>query len=259
MSETDAPDRPADDPGDEPARPSANLPAKSAKPVVRVGEAPRPFKVRDPGGHKIEATVQAVAPTRRQIDPATEEMVELLRQLPADDSFLLGYVPSYDPEGDPPTLADYDAAFTAWTRDDTPAIDEEEVVLVVGGFLGNRLVDDLGMEWAVSVSEHGAEYAVRAAVADQPDGGSSDAGGPGGEVVSFPFAAVRKRIERGQHDFVRGVYRTIEKMIREGPPAAAAGMTEAQRRKALRERDRSAARRKVRRGRTKKSGKKRRR
>ena len=255
MSETDAPDQPAGDPGERPPRLPA-APAARDKPVVRVGEAPRPFAVDAAGGKKIEATVQAVAPAERQIEPATEEMVELLRQLPADDSFLLGYVPSYDPDGAPATLEDYDAAFTAWTRDDAPAIDAEEVEMVVGGFLGNKLVDDLGMEWAVSVSEHGAELAVRAAIAGQPDGGSSEAGGPGGEVVSFPFAAVRKRIDRGQHEFVRGVYRAIEKMIREGPPATAARMTEAERRKALRDRDRHAARRKIRRGRAKKRAKK---
>ena len=110
----------------------------------------------------------------------------------------LEFVRQYLPEIDKPTLEDYDEAFRIWQQDKQAEFSDERVIEIIGGYLGNKCVDELEMEWSVVTDEYGTDYAVRSTV---------------NEVTSFPFSAVLKRIEDGNNGFIHGLFHTIRHTI----------------------------------------------
>jgi hypothetical protein len=124
-----------------------------------------------------------------------------LGRLQALDDAGTEFVAHYVPKVTEPTLKDYDAAFRAWQLDDAPPYTEQQVVEIVGSYLGNQCVADFDMEWVTVVDEYGTDFAVRSKKV---------------ELMSFPFSTVLKRIEDKQYDFVYGVYWTIHKKLKEG-------------------------------------------
>lgn len=111
------------------------------------------------------------------------------------------FVSHYLPDVTEPSLKDYDAAFRAWQLDESSEYTDQQVIQLVGGYLGNKCVDDFDMEWVTVTDEFGTDYAVRSTRV---------------EVMSFPFSTVLKRIEDKKYDFVHGVYYTIKEMLTNG-------------------------------------------
>jgi len=110
--------------------------------------------------------------------------------------FLAAYAP-----GTAGSLADFDKAFQAWQHDGNRRFSSADVVVVLGSYIGERLVSDLDMEWVVVTDQYGRDLAVRSKQV---------------EVVSFPFASVAKRIESGQYGFVEGIYYAVQDAIKNG-------------------------------------------
>lgn len=108
------------------------------------------------------------------------------------------FVSHYLPDVAEPSLKDYDAAFRSWQQDESSPYTDQQVIQLVGGYLGNKLVADFDMVWVTVTDEYGTEYAVRSTKV---------------EVMSFPFSTVLKRIEDKKHDFVHGVYYTVKEML----------------------------------------------
>jgi hypothetical protein len=108
---------------------------------------------------------------------------------------------TYLPGVSNPSLKDLDDAFLLWQREMKRPYTEQQVIEMLGAHLGSRLVAELDMEWVVVTDQYGTDFAVRARKY---------------EVVSFPFSSVAKRIERGQYEFMAGVYRTVQHTIASG-------------------------------------------
>lgn len=111
------------------------------------------------------------------------------------------FVSHYVPNASQPGLKDYDAAFRAWQKDESPPFDAQQVIQLVGGYLGNKCALDFEMEWVTVTDDYGTDYAVRSKKL---------------EVMSFPFSTVLKRIEDREYDFVHGVYYTLKEMLTNG-------------------------------------------
>jgi hypothetical protein len=99
------------------------------------------------------------------------------------------------------SLESLDEAFRAWQTESSRQYSDQRVVQILGAYLGQRLTNDLDMEWVTVVDEYGTDYAVRSRR---------------WEVLSFPFAAVSKRIENYQCDFMVAVYQTVEHTLKNG-------------------------------------------
>lgn len=139
-----------------------------------------------------EITVpQKVAPVQR----AESQMFEAWARDAA--SFLTAYG-TPRPENE---LKQYDSAFKAWQDSSTRKHTHQDVINILGAYLGQRLVQDFDMEWVVVTDEYGQDYAVRHRTT---------------ELMSFPFSSVMKRIEDKEYDFIHGVYHIIKHEIENG-------------------------------------------
>lgn len=98
-------------------------------------------------------------------------------------------------------LKQYDEAFKAWQRSTEKRHSDQEVINLLGAYLGQRMVSELDMEWVVVTDQYGQDYAVRHKKS---------------ELMSFPFSSVAKRIEDKEHDFIHGVYHVLRHQIENG-------------------------------------------
>ena len=114
------------------------------------------------------------------------------------------FVKTYLPLVIEPELKDYDAAFHAWQNDPSRLYTDDDVIHIVGGYLGNKLITDFDMQWVTVTDEYGTDYAVQ---------------GKQLEVMCFAFSTVAKRIENNEHDFVYGVYYALKNVMEEGESA----------------------------------------
>jgi len=108
------------------------------------------------------------------------------------------FVQHYLPDANKLTLEDYDKAFELWQNDKQSDYSDTQVIEIIGGYLGNKCVQDLDMEWSVVTDEYGTDYAVRSNQV---------------EVTTYPFSAVLKRIEDGNSGFIHGLYHTVRHTI----------------------------------------------
>ncbi len=139
--------------------------------------------------------VESAPPTIKAVDG--EELM-WLRSLGNDGPRFVTY---YLPHVTEPDLKDYDAAFRAWQRDEASPYTKQQVIQLIGGYLGNKCVADLDMEWVTVTDEHGTDYAVYKAATG---------------VMCFPFSAVFKRIEDNEYDFIQSLYYVTKAMIVKG-------------------------------------------
>lgn len=158
---------------------------------------PREIQIDTPDGEMtvLQTTEDAVS---QKIEVVRGDELQRLQTLANQGP---EFVAHYLPEVTTPGLKDYDAAFAAWQRDAAPPFNARQVVEIVGGYLGNKCVADLEMEWILLTDQYGSDYAVR---------------GVKNEVTSFPFAAVQKRIDDNKHDFVYGIYYAIKQQLASG-------------------------------------------
>lgn len=98
-------------------------------------------------------------------------------------------------------LKSYDEAFKAWQESTTKKHSDQDVIKIIGAYLGQRMVQDFDMEWVLVSDQFGEDYAVRHKTS---------------ELMSFPFSSVMKRIEDKEHDFIHGVYHIMKHQIENG-------------------------------------------
>lgn len=158
----------------------------------------------DNGKHTFETPDGLVTATKKTVPPAPQKISAVgSKELTAFDQAstkALKFVTDYLPGAASPKLADFDKAFYLWQKERNRRYSEQQVIEMIGAYLGNQLVNDFHMEWVVVSDQYGTDYAVRATQK---------------EVMSFPFAAVEKRIQRKEHDFVVGVYQTVKHTLAE--------------------------------------------
>lgn len=160
-------------------------------------EEPHEIRIDTPDG-EVTAHDTNVEATPQSITVVDGEDLEWLQSL---DDASPEFVAHYLPDVTKPSLRDYDTAFRAWQQDEAPAYSDMQVIQLIGGYLGNKLVADFDMEWVMVTDEYGTDYAVRSTKV---------------EVMSFPFSSVVKRIEDNEYNFVHGVYYTIKEMLTNG-------------------------------------------
>lgn len=153
--------------------------------------------IQTPNG-SVTATSKTVEQSPQSIKHATRnERLGIDKSASQARAFASAYLPGVSN----PSLKDFDEAFRLWQREKTRRFTEDQVIELLGSYLGNRLVADFQMEWVVVTDKYGTEYAVR---------------GKKVEVISFPFASVAKRIENNQYDFMVGVYYMVQDTIAGG-------------------------------------------
>jgi hypothetical protein len=162
-----------------------------------VANEPHEIKINTPDGEVIAHDTN-VEPTPQTVTVVAGDDLAWLQSLGGDGP---QFVSNYLPTVTEPTLKDYDAAFRAWQQDQSPQYDDQQVIQIFGGYLGNKCVTDFDMEWVTVTDEYGTDYAVRSTKV---------------EVMSFPFSTVLKRIEDKKYDFVHGVYYTVKEMLANG-------------------------------------------
>lgn len=153
---------------------------------------------------EIETSEGTVHAKQSQVDSFPQKITKVdgqdlqqLSSIPRDVAF----VKKYKPTTTNPTLVDYDEAFLAWKSDTSGEYSDEDVVRIVGGYLGNRCIADFDMEWVRVEDEYGTDFAVRAKKS---------------EVMIFPFSSVQKRIEDQEHGFVHGIYHALKDLLESG-------------------------------------------
>ena len=152
------------------------------------------IQIETPEG-TVHATESAGGTSEQQITLVTGDDLLRLQALGSDGP---AFVQHYLPDVDKLTLEDYDNAFELWQNDKQSDYSDAQVIEIIGGYLGNKCVQDLDMEWSVVTDEYGTDYAVRSNQV---------------EVTTYPFSAVLKRIEDGNSGFIHGLYHTVRHTI----------------------------------------------
>ena len=153
--------------------------------------------IETPEGN-VSVSKSTVEPVSQKITIVTGEKLKRLESLSKQGpAFVAAYVADV-PE---PDLQDYDRAFHAWQTSEKKQHSNEEVIEILGGYLGNRCIADHDMEWVTVTDEYGTDYAIRSKTV---------------EVMAFPFSTVLKRIEANEHDFLNGVYYAIKHTLASG-------------------------------------------
>jgi len=98
-------------------------------------------------------------------------------------------------------LKQYDEAFKAWQDSHAKRHSDQDVINILGSYLGQRMVKDFDMEWVMVTDKYGKDYAVRHKTS---------------ELLSFPFSSVMKRIEDKEHDLIHGVYHVLKHEVEQG-------------------------------------------
>jgi len=159
-----------------------------------------------PLGTKTFATPNGtVTATTQTVDPVPQEIAAVaLAQIKEFEGLALAcwdFVAAYLGREATLSLESLDKSFRAWQIESSRQHSDQMVVLMLGAYLGQRLTNDLDMAWVTVVDEYGTDYAVRSRQ---------------WEVLSFPFAAVSKRIENHQCDFMVSVYHTVSHTLTNG-------------------------------------------
>ena len=146
----------------------------------------------------VTATMETVEPTPQKTVIASSRQLLTIDALASQAT---GFVAAYRPGVSSPSLKDFDEAFRLWQKEKRRRYTEQQVVQMLGAYLGNQLVADFQMEWVMVTDQYGTDYAVRSKKY---------------EVMSFPFSSVVKRIENNQYEFMVGVYHTVQDTIASG-------------------------------------------
>lgn len=153
----------------------------------------------------IETPTGSVSVTKETVNPAPQNIVMVSptqnREIDRLAAMLPNFVATYRPRVLKPTLKDVDEAFRVWQTEKKRHYTQQQVVEILGAYLGNKLASDFQMEWVLVTDSYGTDFAVR---------------GKKQEVMSFPFSSVSKRIQNKEYDFIEGVYYTVKHMMASG-------------------------------------------
>lgn len=136
-------------------------------------------------------------PTPPEITAVTGKNLAFLKALGADSPL---FVSKFVSDASNPTLEDYESSLEAWQRNRSPQFNDQDIVKSVGGYFGNKLVSDFGMEWVSVIDENGTDYAVSSA---------------DGRVTVHPFSMVLQRIEGKESDSLQSVYYAVRAILAE--------------------------------------------
>ena len=157
---------------------------------------PKELKVKTPEGTVVSHTSEAEPVPQKITRVSEQERQQFVLWAKEAKSFLNAYTtPQSSNE-----LKQYDEAFKAWQDSDSRQHSDEDVINLIGAYLGQKLIEDLEMEWVLVEDEYGRDYAVRHNEV---------------EVMGFPFSTVMKRVEDNKYDFVHGVYHVLRHRLGE--------------------------------------------
>lgn len=166
-------------------------------PTITMTDTSKTETIATPSG-PVTTTTQTVEPVPQEILAASAAEIQGFHELAAQAK---SFVTAYRGTGVRLSLRSLDEAFRDWQVEATRQFSEQQVVQMLGAYLGSRLTADLDMEWVVVKDQYGTDFAVRSKKV---------------EVLSFPFSSVSKRIELSQYDFMVGVYHAVEHTIKNG-------------------------------------------
>ena len=162
-----------------------------------MAETPKTTTIQTPAGPVTAKTV-TVEPTPQKIETVSaKQRISIDAAAAKANRFVSDYLPGVSN----PSLTDFDLAFSLWRAEARRRYTEQQVIDILGAYLGNRLAADFQMEWVLVTDQDGTDYAVR---------------GKRFEVMSFPYASVAKRIENKKHEFMASVYYAIKDTISKG-------------------------------------------
>ncbi len=160
-------------------------------------DQPREIKIETSDGEGTAHQTRVNA-SPQKVNPVEGDDLAMLQSMGSKGpEFVSHYVPGVTE----PTLKDYDEAFRSWQFDYTPPYDDQKVVQIIGGYLGNKCIADFDMEWVIVTDEYGTDFAVCSKEV---------------KLMSFPFSTVLKRIEDHEFNFVEGVYYSLKEMLSNG-------------------------------------------
>ena len=155
-------------------------------------------KLIDTPAGTIQVTTSTLPNTPQQITKIEgKELTHLISLSILGPKFVANYIP----DSPNPDLEEYDIAFELWLNSSTKKFTVEQVVDILGGVLGNKLIKDFDMEWVSVTDEIGTDYAVR---------------GKSRKMISFPFSSVLKRVDSKKSGFMNAVYYMIQDGIDSG-------------------------------------------
>ncbi|MGD0174960.1 MAG: DUF3806 domain-containing protein [Anaerolineales bacterium] len=128
-----------------------------------------------------------------------EEIAWINMKLEAAKLFIKAFSPD-DAEKEI-TLTILDRAFTAWTATTPTDVQHiNEVIDNVGIVVGQKLVDDLGLNWVVTKDQNGIDLAVLA----YPNKG---------DILFYPVKLIAERVERRETNFIENLYKNLEQQL----------------------------------------------
>jgi len=160
-----------------------------------MGESTKIVKL--PDGSTVENKVSTIDPAPKKIRLLTSEELQNIAAASKQSKLFVNY---YLAGVDNPDLKDYDNAFRAWQISKNKKYSNQQVVELIGSYLGEMCVKELDMEWVEITDEYGTDRAVR---------------GKRIEITSFPFSVVSERIERNEYEFIYSIFHTIDQMRKE--------------------------------------------
>jgi hypothetical protein len=154
----------------------------------------RVLTIKTPNG-RVTAKEEVTAPEPQEVVVVEAESLQLLQSLMLEGP---RFVSHFLPDVTEPGLEEYDLAFRAWQDSESTDFSNEDVIRIVGGYLGNRFVTDFDMEWVTVTDQYGTDYATRSKTV---------------EAMAFPFSMVMKRVESNKDNFIFAVYYTVKDTI----------------------------------------------
>jgi hypothetical protein len=128
-----------------------------------------------------------------------EEIAWINMKLEAAKMFIKAFSP--DDAGKEITLTILDRAFTSWMATTPTDVQQiNEVIDNVGIVVGQKLVDDLGLNWVVTKDQNGIDLAVLAYPKK-------------GDVLFYPIKLIAERVERRETDFIENLYNNIDQQL----------------------------------------------
>jgi Domain of unknown function (DUF3806) len=166
-------------------------------PALAAAEPPKSETISTPSG-SVTTTTKTVDPAPQQVVTASAaELRAFIEFAGRAQAFVAAYL------GTRATLSldTLDEAFRIWQQETRRRFTDQEVVDILGSYLGGKLVAELDMEWVVVKDQYGTDYGVRSRKV---------------ELLAYPFASVEKRIQRSEHGFMAAVFHAIDHSLKTG-------------------------------------------
>jgi hypothetical protein len=138
--------------------------------------------------------VATVEPVPETVEPlTTEELAPILQNAELIGNFIRAFRGHPSDNG---LLEDLDAAFGAWSEEtDKKGYSGEALIEIAGAAFGQFCADTLNMRWIRITDADGTALAVQ---------------GRDKDFRGFPYAAISKRIPKGEYGFFKPIYISLQ-------------------------------------------------